>query len=91
MPTIASIDPRIEIGTVTQTLRVDGAELIAAVGRFSLRAFLRDDRFVFTGGNWGEHSIAADVSITSAARLLAHWQGYVESNAQVAAKHEVRS
>jgi hypothetical protein len=47
-----------------------------------LRAELRGDSFVFTGGLFGEHSIAADAMITSAARLLAHWNGYVSNNIQ---------
>ena len=46
----------------------------------ALRAELRGDSFVFTGGRWGEHSIAADALITNAARLLAHWNGYVANN-----------
>jgi len=45
-----------------------------------LRAELRADYFVFTGGRWGTHSIAADALITDAKRLLAHWQGYVDNN-----------
>jgi hypothetical protein len=48
----------------------------------TLRAELRADYFVFTGGRWGAHSIAADETITSAARLLAHWQGYVATNVE---------
>lgn len=48
----------------------------------ALRAELRADYFVFTGGLFGEHSIAADATITSAARLLAHWNGYVANNVQ---------
>jgi hypothetical protein len=46
----------------------------------ALRAELRADYFVFTGGRWGAHSIAADALITDAKRLLAHWQGYVDNN-----------
>ena len=48
----------------------------------SLGVQLRGDRFVFSGGFQGEHSLAADELITSAARLLAHWEGYVDNNAQ---------
>lgn len=44
-----------------------------------LRVELRGDRFVFTGSPTGEHSIAADVTITNVQRLLAHWQGYVDN------------
>jgi hypothetical protein len=51
-------------------------------GRFAIRTELRADRFVFTGGAFGEHSLAADDLITSAERLLAHWQGYVENTVQ---------
>jgi hypothetical protein len=43
---------------------------------------LRGDRFVFTGGLFGEHSLAAQGEITSAARLLAHWNGYVATNVE---------
>lgn len=44
-----------------------------------LQVTLRGDRFVLSGGKFGEHSLAADESITSAARLLAHWNGYVKN------------
>lgn len=47
---------------------------------YRMRVQLRGDRFVFTGGLQGEHSLAADASITNAARLVAHWEGYVSSN-----------
>lgn len=47
--------------------------------RFRLSCWLRDDRFVFMGGPHGEHSIAAESTITDAARLIAHWNGYVEN------------
>jgi hypothetical protein len=46
----------------------------------ALRVELRGDRFVFTGGLFGEHSLAAQGEITDAARLLAHWNGYVATN-----------
>lgn len=46
----------------------------------ALHVELRADRFVFRGGKHGEHSIAADETITNAARLLAHWTGYVTNN-----------
>jgi hypothetical protein len=48
-------------------------------GRFTLTTALRGDRFVFAGGAFGEHDIAADEMITSAERLIAHWQGYVDN------------
>jgi hypothetical protein len=77
-----AIDPRIEIGIVAQTLRVAGEDLVCHVGDRFLRAHLEGDRFVFTGGYWGEHSLAADAAITSPKRLIAHWQGYCENNAR---------
>ena len=48
----------------------------------AMRAELRGDRFVFTGGLFGDHSIAAQGEITNAARLLAHWNGYVATNVE---------
>lgn len=54
-------------------------------GRFQLVTELRGDRFVFSGG-FGEHSIAADETITSATRLLAHWQGYVDNTVRAFAE-----
>jgi hypothetical protein len=54
-------------------------------GRFRLVTELRGDRFVFSGGI-GEHSIAADETITSAPRLLAHWQGYVDNTVRAFAE-----
>ena len=48
----------------------------------AMRAELRGDRFVFTGGLFGDHSIAAEAVITNAARLLAHWNGYVATNVE---------
>jgi hypothetical protein len=54
-------------------------------GRFQLVTELRGDRFVFSGGV-GEHSIAADETITPATRLLAHWQGYVDNTVRAFAE-----
>jgi hypothetical protein len=34
------------------------------------------------GGLYGDHSIDARASITSADRLVAHWRGYCENNAR---------
>ena len=48
-------------------------------GSFKLRADVVGDRIVvFSGGTQGSHSLALDVS--SKARILAHWEGYCESN-----------
>ncbi len=41
------------------------------------RAEVRDDRIVFTGGWYGEHSVLVD---DDAERVLAHWSGYVEAS-----------
>jgi len=76
------VHPKIEVGTIAGTLRVDGKELIACVGDLLLRARLDGDRFVMAGGHWGEHSIAAHGAITSPERLIAHWRGYCENQAQ---------
>ncbi len=63
-----------------------------AEGRFKLVTELRGGYFVFSGGLFGEHSIAADETITSAARLIAHWQGYVDNNVRAyAAKEHLRA
>jgi hypothetical protein len=48
----------------------------------TLRCQLEDGRFVMRGGAFGEHSLSADPAITTAARLVAHWTGYVQNNAQ---------
>lgn len=67
----------------------DGAQPDAAcTGRFRLSCLLRADRFVFMGGPQGEHSIAAEATITDARRLLAHWQGYCENTVRFYAGHE---
>jgi hypothetical protein len=80
------IHPEIEVGSIAGTLRVAGEELtVLTAGRF-LRAYLDGDRFVLTGGRWGDHSLDARETITSAARLLAHWRGYVENNQRGAAR-----
>jgi hypothetical protein len=79
MMTLA-IHSQIEVGTITGTLHFLGEELICLVGDCLLRAHLDGDRFVFSGGSQGEHSLDARASITSAVRLVAHWRGYVENN-----------
>jgi hypothetical protein len=56
---------------------MDGPESMPE--RFRLGCWLVDSYFVFKGGPFGEHSIAADETITSAERLLAHWQGYCDN------------
>jgi len=60
-------------------------QFIDDAGRFKLVTELHGDRFVFSGGI-GEHSIAADETITSAPRLLAHWQGYVDNTVRAFAE-----
>lgn len=42
-----------------------------------LQLFREGDQIVMAGGRWGSHSISAKVS--SGARLLTHWKGYVEN------------
>jgi hypothetical protein len=74
------MDSKIEIGTVTGLLRVNGEELACLVGDRFLSARLIEGRFVLSGGKHGEHSLDASELITSEKRLLAHWQGYVENN-----------
>jgi hypothetical protein len=63
-------------GRVLGFFDMDGPD--GAPERFRLGCWLIDDRFVFKGGI-GEHSLAADELITSADRLLAHWQGYCDN------------
>jgi hypothetical protein len=70
----------IEVGTIAGTLRAAGEELTCRVGDLVLTARLVDDRFVLSGGLYGDHSLDARASITSAARLVAHWRGYCENN-----------
>ena len=72
-----AVDPRITIGSA---VAVDGVDFVAHVGGRELRVTHDGGRFVMTGGQWGEHSIASDFAITNASRLLAHWRGYVENN-----------
>ena len=79
------LDPRVEAAGALGAVCVDGHRLIAFAGELTLGAYLEGTRFVFTGGRHGDHSIEADSRITSAARLLAHWQGYVESSLEAAA------
>ena len=43
-----------------------------------LRADVKEDRIVFSGGQQGSHSL--DVAASSRARVLAHWEGYCEQN-----------
>lgn len=43
----------------------------------SLKLYREGDQIVMDGGKWGPHSISAKVS--SGARLLTHWKGYVEN------------
>jgi hypothetical protein len=74
------IDSKIEIGTATGMLRVNGEELACLVSDRFLSARLIDGRFVLSGGQHGEHSLDAHELITSEKRLLAHWRGYVENN-----------
>lgn len=45
-----------------------------------LRLYREGDTIVMAGGKTGQHSIA--VGPSSGARLLVHWQGYVESNGE---------
>lgn len=80
------VHPQIEVGTIAGsagTLLVYGEELTCNVGDLFLTARLVNDRFVLSGGMYGEHSLAARASITSADRLIAHWRGYCENNARV--------
>lgn len=77
-----TIHQNIEVGTIAGTLHVAGEELACWVGARLLTARLVEDRFVLSGGFWGEHSLAAQASITSADRLIAHWRGYVENSAR---------
>jgi len=60
-----------EARKLSYTLRRNGNNL-------KLRAEVRDDRIVFSGGKQGEHSLA--VTVSSKARVLAHWEGYIENN-----------
>ncbi len=77
-----AVHPKIEVGTIAGTLRVVGEELACRIGNLFLTARLVDDRFVLSGGHWGEHSLDASAAITSADRLIAHWRGYCENNAR---------
>lgn len=74
------VDPKIEVGTIAGTLRVEGEELTYQFGDRFLAARLVGDSFVFAGGYWGNHSICARFTITTAKRLIAHWRGYVDNN-----------
>lgn len=74
------IDPKIEVGTITATLCVEDEELTFRMGDRFLVARLVGDYFVFSGGYWGDHSISARFTITSAKRLVAHWRGYCDNN-----------
>ena len=74
------IHPKIEVGTIAGTLRASGEELTCRIGDLFLTARLVDDRFVFSGGLCGEHSLCARALNTSADRLIAHWRGYCENN-----------
>ncbi len=74
------IHPQIEVGTITDTLCAFNKELACKVGDLFLTARLIEGRFVLSGGLYGEHSLDARASITSAERLVAHWRGYVENN-----------
>lgn len=76
------IHPQIEVGTVAGTLRAFGEDLVCLVGDRFLRAHLDGERFVFSGGLYGEHSLDARSQITSADRLVVHWRGYVENNSR---------
>ena len=75
------LDARVTAGSA---VAVDGNDLVERLAGRELRATLEGDRFTFTGGAYGAHSIAADRSITTADRLLAHWRGYVEATAKLA-------
>jgi hypothetical protein len=77
-----NIHPSIEVGTITGALRACGEELTCRIGDRLLTARLVNDRFVLSGGFWGEHSLDARSTITSADRLIAHWRGYVENSAR---------
>lgn len=76
------VDPKIAVGTIAGTLRVAGEELTCQLGDRFLAARLVGDSFVFSGGYWGNHSISSRFTITTAARLVAHWRGYCETNVQ---------
>jgi hypothetical protein len=78
---LSEMDPEIEIGTITGTLRVFGEELVCRLGNRFLRAYFDGDSFVFSGGYCGDHGLDARASITSGARLIAHWRGYIDENA----------
>lgn len=80
--TTLDIHSSIEVGTIAGTLRVAGEDLIYRIGDRVLTARLVADRFVFSGGFHGEHSLDARASITPANRLTAHWRGYCENNAR---------
>lgn len=62
------------------TLHPQTRELIRRLHVAGIRAELRGDRIVFTGGSHGEHSIAAEHEISPPERVVAHWSGYLEVN-----------
>lgn len=79
---------------ITRLTTIDGRDYLAIDGRgmfwtyaarpfgaktWRLLARLEGDRIVFTGGAFGDHSIAAEASISSAERVEAHWRGYVQA------------
>ena len=76
------IDPAIEVGTITGTLRAFGEKLTYRFGDRFLCARLVGDSFVLSGGYWGDHALSARTTITSAKRLVAHWRGYCENSAR---------
>ena len=77
------VHPKIEVGTIAGTLRINGEELAGWVGDLFLCACLVGDQFVFSGGYWGDHAIDAHGAITGPDRLIAHWRGYYENNARL--------
>lgn len=57
---------------------IEADNLIASLPKpGALQLFREGDQIVMVGGKWGSHSLSAKVS--SAERLLTHWQGYVEN------------
>lgn len=85
----AQVDKRITV----KSTGVKGADFLAIDGKtlfttfalprpfktLKLYATIEGGFIVFKGGLYGEHSIAANSTISTAERVEAHWRGYVQA------------
>lgn len=53
-------------------------KVLAKIGKIKLIFSLKDERWIMTGGQWGDHSIHSPGVYSE--RVKGHWEGYCKNN-----------